>query len=472
MTDQVMRAGAAPAAPARKRTTSIAALAACWVLAATYLQLIRGPGYRAPAVLWAEDGAVFLNQALRHSLWHNLFAPHAGYLQVIGRIVAQPAAHLPLSWAALWFAAVAAVVVSLISVLVWFASARVVRSRWARALLTALVPLLPQAGYEVNAAVNDLHWYLACAAFWVLLAAPTTLRGQLGAAAVVVLAALSDPLTALVLPAAVFGYLAVRRRIALLAPTAMVLALAVQGWVRWAHPDMYRVSPTVVGELPQIYALRVVLSAFTGDRMLGAVYPTWGMAVVVVAVLAFAAGFAGLLTRVPRRTGVLAVVTVLISIAYLVVPVGLRGTEGFLGRDGFGLGGSRYTIVPLLLLWAAVVVLLDAAVPAAPRTARPPVVWVALSCFLGAQLLGDWAAPSVRTGGPTWAEGLRTAAAGCALPPAQRAPQPVSPIGENHGAGSVPLVPGPDERTVAIAPLNPAGPPEFSVVVPCSAVRG
>ncbi|MFJ8811452.1 glucosyltransferase [Amycolatopsis thermoflava] len=448
----------------RTRTATIAASVA-WVLAATWLQLMRGPGLRAYDVVWAEDGGVFLNQAMRHSLWHNLVTPHAGYLQVIAKLIAQPAAALPLAWAATALATGAALVVALISLLVWFHSGRVLRSPWARVLVTVVVPLLPQAGFEVNAAVNDLHWYLAYAAFWVLLAPPRSVAGQVGSAAVVAVAALSDPLTALVLPAAIVGIVrSPRRLLACVTPAVMLVALAVQGWVHLTRAAGYRASETVLGELPSIYGLRVLLSALTGDRLLGPLYQ-WAGLVLVAVVGAVAALVAGLLLwRADRVARQVAAVGLVCSVAYLVVPVGLRGTGGFLERAEFSLNGSRYTIVPLLLLWVAVAALLDRL---RPRT----VVGGAVAVFLGVQVLSDWAAPSVRTGGPSWRASVAEARAACAAP--IRPPQPVPLVAEEDGRYAVPIVPGPDDVTIVVAPVPPPGEPLlFAVVAPCAEVRG
>ncbi|UQS22448.1 glucosyltransferase [Amycolatopsis thermalba] len=447
----------------RARTATVAASVA-WVLAATWLQLMRGPGLRAYDVVWAEDGGVFLNQAMRHSLWHNLVTPHAGYLQVVAKLVAQPVAALPPQWAAAALATGAALVVALISLLVWFHSGHVLRSAWARVLVTAIVPLLPQAGFEVNAAVSDLHWYLAYAAFWVLLAPPRSVAGQVGSAAVVALAALSDPLTALVLPAAVVGIArAPRRLVAGIAPAVMVVALAVQGWVHLTRAAGYRASETVAGDLPSIYGLRVVLSALTGDRLLGPVYQAAGLVLVAVVGVVVALAVALLLWRADRVARQVAVVGLVCSVAYLAVPVGLRGTGGFLERAEFSLNGSRYTIVPLLLFWVAVAALLDRLRPRA-------VVGGAVAVFLGVQVLSDWAGSSVRTGGPSWRASVAEARAACATP--VRPPQPVPLVAEEAGRYAVPIFPGPDDVTIVVAPVPPPGEPLlFAVVVPCTELR-
>jgi len=330
-------------------------------------------------------------------------------------------------------------------------------------LVTAVVGLLPQAGYEALAAVCDLHWYLAYAAFWLLLAPARSVWGQAGAAAVLALAALSDPLTGLVLPAAVVGIArAPRRPRACVAPVVMVLALALQGWVHLTRDAGYRVSATSWGELPAIYGLRVLLSAVTGDRMLGAVYTGLGMAVVVAAAAVVVVAGGALLWRARRPTRQVVAVAVGCSALYLAVAVGLRGTSGFLERDPFALNGSRYTIVPLLLWWTAVAAALDRLRPRAAIAG-------AVAVFLGVQVLSDWSIAGARTTGPSWRASVAAARESCGA--RVRAVQPAPLVAEENGRDAAPIVPGPDDVTIVTAPAP--GPGEallFAVVAPCAEV--
>ncbi|MBE9376041.1 glucosyltransferase [Saccharopolyspora sp. HNM0983] len=443
-----------------------------WVVLATLLQLMRGPGNRAAHVIWAEDGGVFFNQALRHDFWHNLFAPHAGYFQVVCRLLAQPAAHLPIEWVAVWFAISGALVVALISLLVFFTSRTILTSTWAPLLLAGLVPLLPQAGYEVNANISNLHWYLAYAAFWVLLAAPSSRRGRAGACFIVVLAALSDPLTALVLPAALVSP---RRRASVIPAAAMVAALGLQATIYLGQADSYSNSATSVGDLFWIYGLRVGASAVTGDRSLIPFYTALGLAGVAAVGVLGCVALALLVIRAERGARRIAVAALLISVAYLVVPLGLRGTTSLLDREQFSINGSRYTLVPLLLLWACLVVLLDN-VSTRTSSRRFPLsartTGLVLTCLAGVQLLSDVGAPTVRSEATRWSAELQAAREECAAPPEDRAPQSAPLVADHDGSGSVPIVPGPDDVSIEVAPVPPPGEPvTFAIVLPCSTLR-
>lgn len=445
-------------------------LAGSWVVVATCLQLARSPVHRATDVLWAEDG-LFVSQALHHPLLDRLPTPHAGYLQVIPRLIAQPAAHLPLSWAAPWMAASAAAVVALLAIVVYDRAGRVLRTPVARAAAAVMLPFLAQTAFEVSAVVNDLHWYVAYAAWWLLLAPPGRRAGQVAAAGLVALAGLSDPLTVLLLPAAAVGLLRARRDRSLrlpalpwLAPLALLVALALQAFAHATAAQGGRLSPTSLRELGVGYAVRVGLSALTGDRLLLSVFPAAGAglagAVVVALVVALLVAFVRT-TGSARAVALLAVGT---SAAYWAVSLGVRGSAGVADRAGFTLGGSRYTVVPLLLLWVAVLVLVDRA------GSTLPVALVA--GFLAVQSLTDWSQVTVRSGGPSWATAVRTATAQCRAPGATHGPQLPVLVADHFARFDGRVSPGPDEVVIAVAPLPPPGqPPLFGVIVPCGRLR-
>ena len=109
-----------------------------WVVAASAIQVARAAGRPAWRVVWAEDGTIFLQQALDQSFAQALGTTYAGYLHVVPRLLAEPAALLPLSAAAAWLAIASAAVASLLAAYVWVASATLFETRRARALLVAL----------------------------------------------------------------------------------------------------------------------------------------------------------------------------------------------------------------------------------------------------------------------------------------------------------------------------------------------
>jgi hypothetical protein len=119
-----------------------------------------------------------------------------------------------------------------------------------------------------------------------------------------------------------------------------------------------------VSDLPSEYGVRVIGSLFFGERWLSTVWTTLGpwlvvLAAVVIAVVLWCAD----VRSVSRARWLVAAAAVALSLAMFVVPVWLRGTLilRLHADNSISPGGSRYVVVPVLLLVTAVVVIVDAA---------------------------------------------------------------------------------------------------------------
>ncbi len=386
-----------------------------WVVVMTLLQVMRQESGLLWDTLWAEDAGVFLSQAVGEPFLDPLLDAHASYIQLAPRLVTGVAAALPLEHAAAVIAVGSALVVSLLSVFVYFASSVVFRSQWARVVLATLVVLAPTTTYETTATAANLHWYLLFACFWTLLA-PVRSWVWVGAGgAIALVATLSDPLAAL------------------LAPLALLQAVRSEGWAERAVPIVFAVGLTVQvalgplqespqpfgevqpGDLLGIYSLRVAGSLLVGDRFLdelwrqlGWVFAWSSLAVVVVAV-----GY-GIASGAGRQRFHLGI-TLFYSAAFLAVPLLLRGTAHLLQREEFTLNGSRYMVVPVLFL--AVAILLVVEQPGAwfsPAAARG--LQMGFVLWTLALVLLNYSGDSVRGGAPGWRASLAHARSYCATP--------------------------------------------------------
>jgi hypothetical protein len=430
-------------------------LVVTWCVGVSWLQLARiGGSARAWNSLWAEDGGVFLTNAYQRSLVGNLFRPHAGYYQVICRLLAQPAAHLPVAWAAPWMAWSAAGVVAICSLIVWDRAGQVTRHRVAQVAIAVLVPLLPQAVFEVSGVVADLQWYLIYTLFWVLIVPPKSLKGCVLAGLFAALVGLSDPLAGLMLAAAAVGWWRSGRGWRpVVAPACLGVALVAQLIVHSAT----QTSSVDLAALPDIYVLRVLTSGLVGDHLLLALYPALGTAFKVVASL-LVVGAVGYLFRGARTSAwSLPAIALLLSLAYLAITFGTRGTAGVLSRSPFTLNGSRYTVIPLWLLFAAVILLADANVRNHKQIWRVPVVLAVVCVWIGAETLSDWSNVTVRSAAPDWSTQVRSATASCRKPiPVRYRTQPT-------------LYEGPVTSGDVVIPIAPLGPqPIFGVIVSCN----
>lgn len=199
-----------PAAPARPVRPAGLLLAALAVLAGAAVSLARQPGIGALDTIWAEDGQVFLADAVNRSLPDALTTSYAGYFHTGPRLLAELAALAPAGWAAAVLAGSAAVVTAGLAVLVYVASAAHLRSTVARVAAAAITVVPPLAQQDVPNSIANLHWPALYALFWVLLWTPVAWPGRVVAVATTALVATSDILVLALLPLALLR-VAVRR---------------------------------------------------------------------------------------------------------------------------------------------------------------------------------------------------------------------------------------------------------------------
>jgi hypothetical protein len=438
--------------------TGTVLLAGLYVFVATALQLSRQPGVPSWDSIWQEDGGIFLNQALAEPFLHTLVHSYNSYLHVGPRIVAGIAALFPLDRAARLLSGGECLAVSLMSLYVYYASASVLRSQSARIVAAGSMILLPAAGYETNAVLSDMHWYLTYTAFWAIVAFPTRSRAGVALAAIVVgLAVLSDPFTGLFLPFCLFQ--AWRRRghrAAWVVPGVFLLTMAIQlGFGLFSEPAG-RYAPSHWSDIPGIYSLRVTGSFFVGDYNLHYFWlRSWGWVFIYATLAAMVAIVAYALRRPGWEWRLFIGQCFAYSVLYLTVPCMLRGTQNFLDRANYTLNGSRYTPLPILFLVAIVVAVLDRRDPKVSAGAWRKVQWAA-ALWAALLVLNNFSIQSTRSPGPSWQGNLVQARAKCA----GKIPE------QNTAAVSGPADPGRDTIVdIWVAPN--VTPPLWAVAATC-----
>ena len=440
-------------------------LVVLWIAVTAFAQVVRQPGVPSWDSIWQEDGGIFLSDALARRFVSTIVLPYNAYLHVVPRLIAGVAAAVPVDASALVLSVSSAVVVSLLSVYVYFASAWLLSTRWARVTLALLVVLLPATAYETTANVANLHWYLLFACFWVFVADWRS-RWWLAVGAVVAVAAvLSDPLAGLFLPLALLQALRADTWRGRVVPVLFSLGLAAQLLLGafQASPQPY--ANAYVRDLPGIFGLRVAGSFLTGDRFLGDLWRHLGWAFVGVSLAVVMAIAAYGLSRrdLPRFW---LTVALAYSAILLAVPLMLRGTENFLSRANFTLNGSRYTVLPILFLAVAVLMVLDRRDPrvATPSWTRVQGAFVLVTAGL---VVTNYADFSVRTPGPSWKASLANARRVCegrapvagAPSPERLGPEVAARVGANKAWLLIPISPN----------LLPAVP--WAVATTCERIR-
>lgn len=405
-TPQEDRVVTTPPARRRQQLRPIA-LAVSFVVAGTAVQLLRQPRVPTWNSLWQEDGNIFLSGAL-NAPRASLTATYNGYLHVTPRLIALVASRFPLDWMPLLFSGATALLAALVALYAYVVGRSIYQTRWAPAALAVLFVTLPAAAFEANADLANLHWFLLFGAFWALMdRPPNAARGRVGFV-VALSAALCDTMAGLLAPLALLRAVRGGRRDRA-APLGLALGLLVQLLFTSSRPKPYTtVDP---GQLPATYGLRVVGSLLFGDRYLLRIRDWGGDNFCLLLLVAALAGMvlAVVLMHRARRSDalLLAVSASLLSLAYLGVPLLLRGTYMLHGHT---LNGARYEVLPVMLLATALLLLVD-------RRGRAPLVWPSAHVLVGAVgltvILVNLPTAAVRSGGPPWDRELAAARALC-----------------------------------------------------------
>jgi hypothetical protein len=422
--------------PGERSAVPVVLLATLWVAAATVLQLVRAPDRPPWTAIWAEDGNVFLSQALDDPL--TLFKPHSGYLQMAARAVGSLAALLPVEDAAATFAVAGSFAVALLSVYVYFASRSVLESAWARAAMAATFVFAPVTAFEVAANGLNLHWYLLFASFLALWSTSESTPMLVADAVVAVAAALSGPLTALYAPLAVRRVVAGRGRRRWLVPALFGAAVAGQAVaVAAVGTGTQRFLSFRLVDVPLGYALRVAGSVVVGDGFLSSAFSKFGWLFPAASVLVVGGICLFGILRARRERLAFIVVALSYSAVLFAVALYLRGSqEVHPARDSFTLNGSRYTVVPVLLVIAVLLCVAEG----------PPLLgraWVLRGVAVGVvlvTLLNFRAVESVRIFAPDWEQSVQVAREECARTAA--------------GSVHVPVAPGPPELWYVVVPCD------------------
>jgi hypothetical protein len=251
--------------------------------------------------------------------------------------------------------------------------------------------------------------------------------------------------------------------IELVVPTVFVVAAALQLVLGIARQKADSFQTAHPADLPGIYGLRVAGSFLLGDRFLPWLFREWGLPFAFGCLAVVAVGVVLASTRPRQRPLLLSAVA--FSVAWLAIPLLLRGTSTFLDRGSSDLPGSRYMFVPVLLLIVGLAARFDApdrdraAAPASDPRGRARDLRIPVTVALGVIALVSWSIPSQREKGPVWSDALQAAKQRCAATgnhPDEVGRSAEAPWGLPAGPGDV------------LVPVAPGGPrPAWSVVASC-----
>lgn len=373
------------------------------VLLAATLGTVARLGWRVSMdTIWAEDGRVFLSQAVEQSTWEAVTAPYAGYLHLVPRLLTEPATLLPVSAAPATFTSMATLATAGVALVVYRAVRPHVHSPELRLALALYVALLP-VGREVVGNVANLHWYLLFAAFCVLLWDARSRAGVTLTVVILVGTALSDPFVVVLLPLVLLRLLVVPAARSWVVAGSTLLATAVQGLAVVQAPSRTMQPELNPAQLGVWYVSRVLSAGLWGEELSGSDGPVslrnlglGAIAGIVVIVMAMAAR-RGSSRVVPAACACLAW-----SLLLFVVPVGLSG-----------VATGRYAVAPSSLLVLALVMVVDGLRHGQPGGSGPRRLVQSVAAVVVIGWVVALPAGALRDVRPGWQDATREAASDC-----------------------------------------------------------
>jgi len=382
----------------------------------TVLELGRQSGVPSWHSLWAEDGTVFLSDALNKPFFSTLFAPYNGYALVVPRVAAALVSVFPLADAAWLIALVSSIIVSLVALFVFDASRVVLGHASVRLGLALAVVLLPAEAFETTANLANIHWYLLFACFWALASTDTSSGRLVARSAFALFAPLSSPLAVLFIPVAAWS-LATRRTKAAFIPVMFFTTGLIAQWsvVLTAPSNSTDAisSPFHPSDLVPLFGSRVAGSFLVGDRFLDLAWRALGDVFVYGSIVVVACVLGLTLRRVSGAKLRFGLACVGEAVAFFTVELAVRGTSMIWPpTDALSLGGSRYFVLPILFLLAGFAVGVDDALGIGGVRSWPG--WSLLvALWFGGILLLNYSFENPRSGGPVWVANLQQAELAC-----------------------------------------------------------
>lgn len=391
--------------------------------------------------LWAEDGSIFVQDALTDGFFEAVVAEYSGYFVLVPRLIGEVASAFPLADAAAVVSILSAALVALSGLVVWFATANHLANPYLRGTLALLTVLTPVGGLETIASAANVSWSMLVAVFWLLLWRPRTYLGAVLAALFIAAAALSNPGTWFFLPLAALRAFAVRdgRDLIILgayfgAGLAQIASLALT--------DYEAVEPIWTSDVWTVLLQRVFDGMVFGLGLGGNAWAELGWPFLIALTALLVCGLLVGLARSGSQARTFAALTVPIALLTFVVSVYQRAvaTPMLWPAGDYGAQAGRYAIVPVMLLISVAFIFVD-------RPPRPRRQWTG----------GDWFLAGT--------VGLLLVSAAFSLPARDVAARGTPPWEASVDAAAA-ACPADDRGDASLA----ISPPGFGMALPCTAI--
>jgi hypothetical protein len=379
-------------------------------LLAVVLPLARQEGVRPWRVVWAEDGVVYYSEALRGGVG-TLFRGYDGYVQFLPRLLMAPTPLLPIESVSVYVAVVTAVFGALVAAFVYRSTDGWIASRSIRVVVAAFYVLGPAAVWEQTGNATNTIWFVLAAVPWALLSKrdgslDLALRGL-----VVVVAALSQPASAIFVPLAALAVWRRRDTGAWLVGGLLTAGVVVQGLLMLSAPTRHaRTDAPLLAAFPTT-AVDTLGSFLVGERPLPELWLQFGFALVFV--FAVAAALIVFICALGTSKRSLGMGLMLAGYAIVLALVPLLSNGPIVLKEGVELVPiDRYVYAPVALLVGAIAVLIDPPDRTRTRTiarvARPLLIIHSVIVILVS--FSVW---TPRSSGPMWADSVDMARRDC-----------------------------------------------------------
>jgi hypothetical protein len=406
-----------------------AAFAVLVVTATTFVSFFRLPQSVWDTV-WAEDGPVFLRQAMTEGGPGTTFAPYAGYLHVLPRLVgAVIVRFIAVEDYAVSLAFISCVVVAAVAYLTFHCAAALSSSRGVRLAWAAIPVLLSVAPYEILGNVANIHWYLLWLMPWLLLKPARSRPEGLVLFLAALLSALTEVISVVFLPLVLFR---IRQKAFWPARAGLIVGAGMQIFTTLAYPrdpsSGYSLDPLSILVGWFVNVTGVVF--FGSSRNVGINILNFGAGPVILTFLPIIGALAYILLRAKPEHRFVALLFVTASIVVWTACVLANPGPVFdyahyteSGWAGFTL--TRYSAIPAMFILALFPLLADALKSSHARASAG--VLVALGVLLATAYFPTQV---LREQGPSWREAVRTSVAACiGADDRETRPLHVSPIG-------------------------------------------
>jgi hypothetical protein len=349
--------------------------------------------------LWAEDGSVFLQQAIDRGVARSFTVGYAGYYDFVPRVIGAAASAAPIHAAAFTTWIGVAVVVGWCAATIYLESETWLTTFPSRAVLALSVALLPALALESIANSANLQYTLLFTSLVALLGTSTGRSRSINRAVIVAATALSTPLTLVLAPLAGLRIIRSRPRRVDATVGAWAIATGVQlAMIMFGHPAR-NIASSANRDLIGQYGRSVVSANLLPPHLSTGALAPW------VTLISAALVLLGARTAVRRAQGVRALLLLLVPATGFVYWV-LAGTDYALE--------DRYRVFPALcVVWAVLVaseeLLRSPTTPFTLDWRRASVV----ACVLALSWSTHWTPTRYRASGPSWSTSLAIARYTC-----------------------------------------------------------